>query len=160
MSESTVCFVNATSANERIFVSDAQSAELLKKLLGRLENEKWVVEGEKTEAKNEPTAVATSVAEIPVNPRVKAFRVVVISGTSSFRSSVCDITADAIKLKSHVPASFNEKDCLAYVSHSQVRENVELACRISEEDGVTLLELVNPKPTDLAKLAEWMAQSA
>jgi hypothetical protein len=154
MSESTVCFVNSTSENERIFVSDSQSAELLKKLLGRLENEKWVIEGEKPEVTMAPTA-----PEITINPRVKEFRVILISGSSSFRSTVVDITADSIKLRCLVPNSFSGKDCLVYVSHSGVRENVELACKIVEENGLSSLELISPKPADLSKIAEWMSQA-
>ena len=169
MTKSTICFVNSRSGDERILVTDAHSAEILKRILGRLENEKWVVEGEAPKSAESsaqlslemPVVPAKSVThEIPESPGAKLFRVVLICGSASFRSGVCELSNDGMVLKSQAPAAFAGHACVAYVSHSQLRENVELSCEVSTDgSGVSRLEFVGADVTALEKLSEWVSEA-
>jgi hypothetical protein len=178
MNSQSICFVNAASTKERIQVTDSESAEALKRLLSRLaqvENEKWILEEEAELAQAQmqeqmqdmfelQAAVQTvlpSQVQTPDQANAKTFRVILISGTSTFRSGLKEITVEGMKLKNTVPASFNAKECIAYISHDKMRENVEISCAVTTDfDGTSWLEFVAPKASDLEKLSEWMSEPA
>ena len=161
MNESTVCFVNSSSSSECILVSDAQSAAILKRLLSQIENEKWVIKTELDQNLNDQQEEFQYITKMPsIQAKETKMRVLLICGTSTFRSTVSEISSEMMALKTTAPQKFDQKECLAYVSCNQMRENVELPCKvITEWNGVSRLELINPKESDLEKLAEWMSEA-
>ena len=174
MNSGNICFVNVASTKERIQVTDSESAEALKRLLSRLtqlENEKWILEEEAEFAQEEmqdmfelqaaTQTVLLSQIQTPDQANAKTFRVILICGTSTFRSGLKEITVEGMKLKNSVPANFNAKECIAYISHDKMRENIEISCAVTTDfDGTSWLEFVRPQTSDLEKLSEWLSEPA
>lgn len=159
MNNTQVCFVNSASTLERISVSDAASAEILKRLLSQLTSEKWVIEGD------EPKALPVEIQYIDARRMdargAKEFRVILIAGESSFRCGTCDVSLSGMRLKSSVPAQFIQVECVAYISHNDMRENIEVACQVvTDADGVSRLQFLKAEKPELEKLSEWIAEEA
>ncbi len=156
MIESSVCFINTASKQERIQVADAQSAEILRRVLAQLQNQTWVIENQVEEA---PRVIEYIDSRRHDQRGAKEFRVVLISGNSTFRSGICDVSLEGLKLKNSVPAGFNQTECLAYISHHDMRENIELSCEVSTDaDGVSRLQFLHPEKPELEKLSAWISE--
>ena len=162
MNESTVCFINTASTQERIQVADAQSAEILKRIFAQLENQKWVIEGTgRTSSGEAPRKVEYLDLKRDNEKGAKEFKVVLISGNTTFRCGTCEVSLEGMKLKNPVPASFNETQCLAYLSHNNARENIELTCAvITDSEGVSRLQFTKLEQAEFDKLSEWIAAEA
>ena len=153
MNDQQICFMNESAPAEKIIVCDAQSAETLNRVLAKLDPQKWVIQG------REESRIRMSV--VSNVPKTKELRVILISGTSTFRCATCDVSLVGMKLKNSVPASFTDKECTAYISHDDMRENIEMFCQvITDANGASSLQFVKPKKPDMQKLSEWMTEEA
>lgn len=163
MSKSIIRFINANDPSEIISVADQDSAFILSRVLSK----NWSIEGQEPVATPVPPPVpvaevaAAPVAVIPTAPVAKEFRVILISGTSTFRCASCDVSLGGMKLKNEVPATFCSKTCTAYISHDDMRENIEMSCQVvTDETGATRIKFVKPAKVELERLSEWMAEQA
>lgn len=87
------------------------------------------------------------------------FRVILISGSSSFRSSSKDISLGGMKLKEKIPSAFLGGKCVAYISHKDMRENIEVLCDvIGEPQSLFRIRFREVEPSRLARLKEWIAE--
>ena len=167
MNTTQVCFVNTASKQERISVSDAASAEILKRLLAQFSTEKWEIEGEgalmpvNATARAEPADIQYIDARRLDERGAKEFRVILIAGDSTFRCGSFDVSLSGMRLKSSVPAQFTQTECLAYISHKDMRENIEVSCQVViDQDGVSRIQILKAEKPELEKLSEWIAEEA
>ena len=176
MAKSMIRFINANDPSEIISVNDQDSAFILSRVLPK----HWSIEGQaaavvetpapatapaaSAEVAAAPAAVApapesspsAAVAAIPVSE----FRVILISGTSTFRCATNEVALDHATLKIAAPATFAGKQCTAYISHHDMKENIELSCKVvTDKSGVTRLEFVKPAKPELERLSEWMGEA-
>lgn len=87
------------------------------------------------------------------------FRVILISGTSSFRTMSQDVSLGGMRLKKSIPATFMNEKCIAYVSHKDLRENIEIVCNvIGDPSDPCRIKFVQPNPMQLKRLSDWLAE--
>lgn len=168
MAKSIIRFINANDPSEIISVTDQDSAFILSRVLSK----NWSIEGQEPVVTTPvapayevpataPVAVAPVVKATSPEDRRKEFRVILISGTSTFRCASCDVSLGGMKLKNEVPAAFCSKTCTAYISHDDMRENIEITCQVvTDPNGETRLKFVKPSKPELERLSEWMAEQA
>jgi hypothetical protein len=171
MAKPMIRFINANDPSEIISVNDQESAFILTRVLPK----HWSIEGQAPAVVEAPVAeaaaAATSVEEIPTAAPAPAaavtaipaseFRVILISGTSTFRCATCEVALDHATLKNAAPAAFCGKECTAYISHHDMKENIEISCNVvTDSTGATRLEFVHPAKPELERLSEWMGATA
>ena len=85
------------------------------------------------------------------------FRVILIVGTAVFRCATQDVSLHGLTLGSEVPKAFQKTQCLAYISHLDMSENIEIPCQVTvESNGVSAVEFVHPRAQEIERLAEWI----
>lgn len=87
------------------------------------------------------------------------FRVILISGSSSFRTMSQDVSLGGMRLKKTIPASFMKEKCIAYVSHKDLRENIEIVCHvIGDPQDPCRIQFIQPNQTQLKRLNDWLIE--
>ncbi len=112
----------------------------------------------------EPVTTAAEIAPKPKNHERRSqtrftaeFRVILISGTSSFRTVSRDVSLGGMRLKKSIPASFIKDHCVVYVSHKDMRENLEMVCTvIADPNDPCRIQFVKPDLKQLKRLEEWI----
>ena len=168
MGEKKWYFSNLHRPEEFIVIHDELSARTLSKLLEKNSSEKWVVK------ENVSTTTARPLgSNIPSNhfhqkgqDRRKqkrfaaAFRVIVVSGKSSFRTTSVDISAGGMLLKDKLPETFLKQKCIAYISSSDSRENLEMICVIvGDSRDLRRISFQSVEPPSLKRLGDWREEA-
>lgn len=162
MGKKTWRFVNPKNPSEVITVQDQVSATTLRNILHKDSHEKWIIEeltpsdpnslqvasaqhsGEKAERRNEKRHHAS-------------FRVILVSGSSSFRTTSIDVSNGGMRLSQKLPVSFLEKNCLAYISSLDSHESIELICKVvGDPTDLQRISFIDPTPDSLNRLKEWI----
>ncbi|MBS1959718.1 MAG: hypothetical protein JST80_09625 [Bdellovibrionales bacterium] len=169
MNNQKISFVNQTS-NERITVADFDSAAVLADVLKEVSID-WVVEGQERE-RPAPVIVApiASIADVTPLPVIlgaakeekhgKEFRVILISGTSTFRCGTCSASMEEVVLKNVAPEAFQQKQCTAYISHKDMSESIEVTCKVmTNASGECHLKFVKSASSEMKRWSEWMSES-
>jgi hypothetical protein len=87
------------------------------------------------------------------------FRVILISGSSSFRTMSADVSLGGMRLKKTIPAAFMKEKCIAYVSHKDLRENIEIVCHvIGDPQDPCRIQFIQPNQTQLKRLNDWLIE--
>jgi hypothetical protein len=118
-----------------------------------------------------PAAPAQAVAPPPAPKKVEKrerrssqrymteFRVILISGSSSFRAMSQDVSLGGMRLKKSIPASFLKEKCIAYVSHKDLNENIEIVCNvIGDPQDPCRIQFVQPNAVQLKRLNDWLME--
>jgi hypothetical protein len=89
------------------------------------------------------------------------FRVVLISGAHSYRNTTEDVSMGGMKLKKGVPPAFISQKCTIFVSHPDLRENVQISCKvIADPKDPRRIQFIDTDPAQLKRLEEWLSESA
>ena len=87
------------------------------------------------------------------------FRVILISGSSSFRTMSQDVSLGGMRLKKTVPESFLKEKCIAYVSHKDLSENIEIVCHIvGDPSDPCRIRFIQPNQTQIKRLSDWLVE--
>ncbi|MBS1959453.1 MAG: PilZ domain-containing protein [Bdellovibrionales bacterium] len=87
------------------------------------------------------------------------FRVILISGSSSFRTMSQDVSLGGMRLKKSIPEAFMKEKCIAYVSHKDLRENIEIVCNVvGDTSDPCRIKFVSPNQTQLKRLNDWLLE--
>lgn len=87
------------------------------------------------------------------------FRVILISGSSSFRTMSQDVSLGGMRLKKSIPESFMKEKCIAYVSHKDLRENIEIVCNVvGDSSDPCRIKFIQPNQTQLKRLNDWLLE--
>jgi hypothetical protein len=132
-----------TSDGAEILVYDAKSANTLIALLKQTSKNEWEireeVRGKKTLKNLEiPAAKArSSNEERRIHPRLThKYRIILISGTQTFRTYSSDISMGGISLERMVPTAFQNRDnCVLMIGRTDRPENVEVHGRLICDAG-------------------------
>lgn len=160
-------FVNRNHPNQRIWVEDAQSAEILFGILKRSEPGQWVLQKEMV-FEVQPSA---AILCLPRSHRKKRpdqrrferfnleFKVILICEGQSFRSYSDNISIGGMRLKHKIPPFMINQDCKVMISHHDSFETIEFNCRIhGNAEDLRRVEFLNPDPQSLRMLEEWIHQ--
>lgn len=165
-------FINGENPNETIQIHDQASAAALKSLLSRAGGN-WEVREQLG-----PVKVATAATPVPVPTQAsiprpvipenerrsqKRFatelRVILISGSHSFRTLSQDVSLGGMKLKKTIPPNFLANSCIAYVSHKDLDENLEMVCNvIADPTDPCRIKFEKADQDQLKRLNEWLEQ--
>lgn len=87
------------------------------------------------------------------------FRVILISGSSSFRTMSLDVSLGGMRLKKTIPENFMREKCVAYVSHKDLSENIEIVCNVvGDPQDPCRIQFVQPNPTQIKRLSDWLLE--
>lgn len=87
------------------------------------------------------------------------FRVILISGSSSFRTMSLDVSLGGMRLKKTIPENFMREKCVAYVSHKDLSENIEIVCNVvGDPQDPCRIQFVQPNPTQIKRLSDWLIE--
>ena len=164
-------FVNQDSPTDIIEVHDERSAELLAIVLMKSAQYWKLHEPEKLQEPkviHQPKVVPPPFKKPVSNEErrtqkryMSEFRIILISGSNSFRSVSQDISLGGIRLKKSVPEAFVKGDCIAYISHKDSRENIEIICNvIPDEKDPCRIKFHNPNPQQVNRLNQWLSENA
>ncbi|MBU6155001.1 MAG: PilZ domain-containing protein, partial [Bdellovibrionales bacterium] len=88
------------------------------------------------------------------------FRVVLITGAHSFRNTTEDVSMGGMRLKRPVPHAFISQKCTIFVSHPDLRENVQVSCKVlADPKDPRRIQFTETDPVQLKRLEEWLAES-
>ncbi len=88
------------------------------------------------------------------------FRVVLITGAHSYRNTTEDVSMGGMKLKRPVPLAFISQKCTIFISHPDLRENVQVSCKVlADPKDPRRVQFTETDPVQLARLEEWLAES-
>jgi hypothetical protein len=155
-------FTNSARPSEFIVVHDEVSARNLGRLLEMASAEKWTVSEEvyssTVEADLRPPVQNRGSVERRKQKRFSAsFRVIIVSGKSSFRTTSVDISAGGMLLRDKLPEAFLNQKCVAYISSNDSRENLEMVCEIvGEKADLRRISFKSVEPPSLKKLGDWL----
>jgi hypothetical protein len=89
------------------------------------------------------------------------FRVVLITGAHSYRNTTEDVSLGGMKLKRAVPHAFIGQKCTIFVSHPDLRENVQVSCKVlADPKDPRRIQFTDTDPAQLKRLQEWLSESA
>ncbi len=89
------------------------------------------------------------------------FRVVLITGAHSYRNTTEDVSMGGMKLKRPVPHAFISQKCTIFVSHPDLRENVQISCKVlADPKDPRRIQFTDTEPGQLKRLEEWLSESA
>jgi hypothetical protein len=161
-----ITFVHSSHSEMKIEVTNEASAQNLAVLLNQIPGSGWKRQVEVADAPvvAAPVAAAPAVV-IPFSgenrrkeDRVeKELRVILLSGSSTFRCTTCDVSMGGVKLKAAVPETFCVAQCKAYLSKTGAHENIEVECRvIKDANGVSRLQFVGVSTHEAELLKAWL----
>jgi hypothetical protein len=88
------------------------------------------------------------------------FRVVLITGAHSYRNTSEDVSMGGMKLKKAVPHAFISQKCTIFVSHPDLRENVQISCKVlADPSDPRRIQFTETDQIQLKRLEEWLAES-
>lgn len=88
------------------------------------------------------------------------FRVVLITGAHSYRNTSEDVSMGGMKLKRPVPLAFISQKCTIFISHPDLRENVQVSCKVlADPKDPRRVQFTETDPVQLKRLEEWLAES-
>lgn len=161
-----IIFVHSSHSEMKIEVTNEASAQNLAVLLNQIPGSGWKRQAEVADA---PVVAAPAGAEpavvIPFSgenrrkeERIeKELRVILLSGSSTFRCTTCDVSMGGVKLKAAVPETFCGAQCKAYLSKTGAHENIEVECRvIKDANGVSRLQFVGVSTHEAELLKAWL----
>jgi tRNA pseudouridine-54 N-methylase len=65
-----------------------------------------------------------------------------------------------MKLKKAVPAAFISQKCTIFVSHPDLRENVQISCKVlADPKDPRRIQFTDTEPAQLKRLEEWLSES-
>ena len=87
-------------------------------------------------------------------------RIILISKGRSFRSISQDVSLGGMKLKNKVPPEFSEAQCVAYISTSDAKENIEMVCQvISDPKDPRRVQFTDADSEQLKRLSRWLVEN-
>lgn len=87
------------------------------------------------------------------------FRVILVAGSQSFRTASKDVSLGGMKLREKIPHGFLSQKCIAYISHKDMRENIEVICEIvGDPSDPCRVKFHQPEPLRLKRLEEWIRE--
>jgi hypothetical protein len=87
-------------------------------------------------------------------------RVILINGSHSFRTVSEDVSLGGMRLQNKIPAAFEGKSYFAYLSCDDLRENLELVCKvIGDSKDPCRIQFTAESVDQLKRLEEWIMQS-
>ena len=87
-------------------------------------------------------------------------RIILISKGRSFRSISQDVSLGGMKLKNKVPPEFSGAQCVAYISTSDAKENIEMVCQvISDPKDPRRVLFTDADADQLKRLSRWLVDN-
>jgi len=88
------------------------------------------------------------------------FRVVVIMGSHSYRNTTYDVSLGGIKLHKPLPKVFASQQCVIFISHPMVNENVQITCKVIPDDkDLNRIQFADAEPNQIERLEQWLKES-
>jgi hypothetical protein len=145
--ENKVVFIHVSNSGQKIVVQDQESANALEQALNQYNDHQWI-----------RAAAAVTPPEFTRKFfSMKEFKVILVCGNSSFRSSSSQLSNASMLLKSGAPEHFIGQECTAYICNAKSNDQIELNCTVNfDQNGNSVLDFHPSKKVEIRQLEAWI----